>query len=292
MNVMNVVNRLRKKFKDRIDDLWDSLYLKHFENDFHPLFLAQFPSRKLRTIVGHPTLMLYASVGQEFAIYLKLLCALEPYHKVLDVGCGCGRVGGFLLSTIKAPGSYDGFDVVPKLIEDASERLGKLNPQFKFKTVNIYNQLYNPSSDAPKDSEFIFPYPDNHYDLVFLTSVFTHMLPPGLKNYVGQISRVLKKGGKCFCTVFLFQNAPEKTDSWQLSQLKQGLISIPSFEDSSFFKVNNPRRPEDMMAYDLEYLDGIFKKNGMTRSSSPYFGYWSGNPDFLSYQDIVIYEKS
>jgi SAM-dependent methyltransferase len=268
------------------------MYLKHFETNFDPLILAQFPSRRLRTIVGHPTLMLYASVGQEFAIYLKLMTSLKPHHKVLDIGCGCGRIGGFLLSTVKAPGAYDGFDVVPDLIDDAQKRLGSLNPCFNFKTVDVYNKLYNPSPFAPKDSDLVFPYADANYDLTLLTSVFTHMIPAGLKNYVSQISRVTKKGGKCFCTMFLFQNMPEKAGLWELSSLKRGLKLMSAEEDSEYFKVNNRDRAEDMICYDLEYIDGIFKRNGMTRVSEPRYGCWSGNPDFVSYQDIVIYEKA
>lgn len=228
---------MKGKLQQKLDRLLDHWYLKRYENNFDPVVLPAFPARHLRSIVGHPTLMLYASVGQEFGSYLKLLAGLKPNHKVLDVGCGCGRIAAFLVGTITAPGCYDGFDVVPELIEDARERITKLNPLFQFKLVSIYNQLYNPVPTASRDSEFVFPYPDSQYDLVFLTSVFTHLLPAGLKNYVQQIYRVTRKGGKCFATFFLRQNSPDSQNSWKLSAVKQRLVSMTSAEDSSFFSV-------------------------------------------------------
>jgi len=51
--------------------------------------------------------------------------------------------------------------------------------------------------------KFVFPYADSSFDLVFLTSVFTHMLPEDVKRYMEEISRVLKSGGRSVVTYFL-----------------------------------------------------------------------------------------
>ena len=38
---------------------------------------------------------------------------------------------------------------------------------------------------------------------MFLTSVFTHLLPHDLTHYLAEINRVLRPGGRCVATFFL-----------------------------------------------------------------------------------------
>src|SRR3954452_23014549 len=46
----------------------------------------------------------------------------------------------------------------------------------------------------------------NDETLVFLCSVFTHMMPNEAANYIGEIARVLKPGGRCVVTYFLLNH--------------------------------------------------------------------------------------
>ena len=63
---------------------------------------------------------------------------------------------------------------------------------------------YNPEGVDP--AEFSFPYPDTAFDFVFLTSVFTHMLPPDVRHYLTEIRRVIRPGGSCLMTFFLLND--------------------------------------------------------------------------------------
>ena len=74
--------------------------------------------------------------------------------------------------------------------------------RFHFQKVDIYNKLYNPSGKI-NANEFVFPYPDNSFDFVFATSVFTHMLPADLLQYVKETYRVLKPSKKALFTFFV-----------------------------------------------------------------------------------------
>jgi SAM-dependent methyltransferase len=288
---MYFLHSIIRKIKSMLDVFVETCYIYYCKKRMHSSFYARFPTRDLRTVIGAPDLVEYALTGYEFSLYLKILAGLKSYHNVLEVGCGCGRVAGFLLGTIKDPGSYDGFDVVPALIEDATRRLAPFNDRFHFRTFDIYNKFYNPSESALKAGSFVFPYPENHYDIVFLVSVFTHIMPQGLKNYIQQISTVLKSGGKCLSTFFLLSNMPGEGDLWKTEKITQELTRMPLEEDNEFFKVKNPERPEDMIAFDLPYIDKLFLSAQMQRESEPYYGLWSGNPQFISYQDLVVYKK-
>ena len=66
-------------------------------------------------------------------------------------------------------------------------------PNFRFHVADVYNGLYNPQGRS-QDIDYHLPFEDEEFDLVFLCSVFTHMLPDGVANYIKEIGRVLKRG--------------------------------------------------------------------------------------------------
>lgn len=49
------------------------------------------------------------------------------------------------------------------------------------------------------------------FDFVFLTSVFTHLLPEDMNNYFSEVVRVLTHARRCLITYFLltFESLPE-----------------------------------------------------------------------------------
>ena len=96
------------------------------------------------------------------------------------------------------------FDVVEKGVNWCNAKIKKDHPNFNFRYVPLNNDLYNPSSLA-KASEFHFPYADEQFDLAFLFSIFTHMQTEEIDHYLTEIYRVLKPGGKCLATFFLYK---------------------------------------------------------------------------------------
>ena len=83
-----------------------------------------------------------------------------------------------------------------------ARRTSRERTQLRFHRRRHHNALYNPKGKY-QSLEFVFPYPDASFDVVFLTSVFTHMFPPDVKHYLDEISRVLKPGGRCLSSYFL-----------------------------------------------------------------------------------------
>lgn len=146
---------------------------------------------------------------------LKLLidhAGLTPESKVLDIGCGIGRLASALTGFLSPTGSYDGFDIVKKGINWCRKQISSRYPNFTFKHIDLKNDLYNVKTDR-EAKNFSFPYPDESFDCIALTSVFTHMMPEDVDNYLGQIARVMKSGGKCLATFFLIN--PEIEKSWR-----------------------------------------------------------------------------
>ena len=66
------------------------------------------PPRRMSQYVGHGD---FAAVGQEFLALMRTHAGLAPGDRVLDVGCGIGRMARVLTTVLRPPGTYDGFDV-------------------------------------------------------------------------------------------------------------------------------------------------------------------------------------
>src|SRR5262249_45691230 len=144
----------------------------------------------------------FRKIGDEFLQHFINVGGLKSDHRVLDVGCGIGRMAIPLTQYLSPKGSYDGFDIVDFGIEWCRQYIGDKYPNFRFQMADICNKTYHPAGryDA---SVYRFPYPNESFDFVFLTSVFTHMMPAEFENYLAEIARVLKPGGRVFSTFFL-----------------------------------------------------------------------------------------
>jgi ubiquinone/menaquinone biosynthesis C-methylase UbiE len=105
---------------------------------------------------------------------------VESLGRILDFGCGCGRIMRHWKGLRGA--SLHGTDFNPILINWCTANL----PFAEFKV----NALGGP-----------LPYESNSFDLVYAYSVFTHLPPPLQSYWVGEMRRVLKPGGFLYVTL-------------------------------------------------------------------------------------------
>lgn len=223
-------------------------------------------------------------IREEFLGYFKEFGQLKPWEKVLDVGCGTGRMAAALLEYLDSKGSYDGFDIVKSGIDWCASKITASNPRFRFVHADIFNKAYNPTGKA-RSENFRFPYPDAHFDFVFLTSVFTHMLPAEVERYMKEIVRVLKPDGRCLITFFLL-------DAESRRLIIAGKTHQPFSYDERGFWTTDRDIPETAVAYDEFLTRRLFEKFGLQIAEPIRYGSWSGRLDFLSYQDIVVARKA
>lgn len=209
---------------------------------------------------------------------------LKPTHRVLDVGCGIGRLAVPLTNFLdREKGSYEGFDIVKSGIDWCKKNIQSRFPNFNFTHIDLRNELYNLKTDT-RSTEFVFPYNDNDFDFVFLTSVFTHMMPDDVNSYLGQISRVLKPGGTCFSTFFVINRESQEL------MAKNDVIKFENKFDNYY--LHNSKVKEANVAFDEKYLDKIINENGL-KILKKHYGYWSGREkdSSVDFQDIYILEK-
>ena len=218
--------------------------------------------------------------GDTFRNYFIELGGLKPDSTVLDVGCGIGRMAIPLTQYLSSKGEYWGFDVVKDGIDWCTEKITSRFPNFHFQLSDIHNQLYNPNGKYDAET-YKFPYPKDTFDFVFLTSVFTHMLPKRLENYLSEIVRVLKPDGNCFITYFLLNT--ESIDLIMQGASSQDFKYLVD-ECLSVDKI----RPEIAIAYPEDIIKRFYKQYGLEILVPIQYGNWCGREKFLSYQDIII----
>ncbi len=227
----------------------------------------------------------FERMGEEFFRHFVELGDLKPDEWVLDVGCGIGRMAIPLTGYLSGKGGYEGFDVVPKAIRWCEENITPEYPNFRFRLVDIFNKRYNPKGKYRAEN-LAFPYEDASFDFVFLTSVFTHMLPGGVENYTSEISRVLKPGGRCLITYFLLNEESlglieEGASDWEFRHAR-----------GKWCRVVDPDQPERAVAYDERFVHRLYRRHGLNLTKPVAYGSWCGRGEFLGYQDIVVAARS
>jgi ubiquinone/menaquinone biosynthesis C-methylase UbiE len=225
----------------------------------------------------------FVKIGREFRRHFIGLAGLRPEHRVLDVGCGIGRMAIPLTEYLSPAGGYWGFDIVRKGIDWCQERITPKFPNFHFQHSDVYNRHYNPGGKV-RACDYRFPFEDDFFDFVFLTSVFTHMVPADLENYLREIARVLKPGGKCLIT-FLLMNE----ESRALIRAKKSDLEFVHEMDGYF--TTKPNDPEAAIAYDEKIALQFFERCGLAVEPPLRYGSWCGRKQYLSYQDIVVAGK-
>jgi ubiquinone/menaquinone biosynthesis C-methylase UbiE len=231
-----------------------------------------------------------ASIGGEFILVaLEMLDyfiergGLQPGHRVLDVGCGVGRIAYPLAYYLNERGSYDGFDVMRPLVDWATANVTSRRANFRFRHVDIHNGVYNPRGTLRADA-FAFPYPDASFDFVALTSVFTHIERREVRHYLNEIARVLAPGGRVAATAFLI-------DAEARDLIRKRRSTQPLVHRYKGGYVADPRAPEGAMGYAEKDMRSWLEESGL-QVSAWYPGSWCGRAGGLSYQDLLVLEAS
>jgi ubiquinone/menaquinone biosynthesis C-methylase UbiE len=227
----------------------------------------------------------FLKTGFEFKNYFLNIAYLKPNERILDMGSGMGRMAVPLTGYLSDGGEYWGIDIVEKAIDWCKNRITPKFKNFHFIHSNVYNKHYN-SNGTILAKDYKFPFDDKHFDFIFLTSVFTHMLPLDLENYLSEISRVLKTGGRCLITFFILNPQSEKLITEGRSTLNFQFTVQPGC------KTTTENDPEDAIAFDEDFVLGLFDKYNLIITKPIRFGSWCNRDSFLSYQDLILAVKN
>lgn len=229
------------------------------------------PPRRMSLYVGHGD---FQATGEEFLGLFETVADLRPSDRVLDVGCGIGRMARVLVPVLRPPGSYDGFDIAEPGIRWCQAHYGDTPAPFRFKHADVHNSVYNPAGrDTPET--YTFPYGDGTFDLAIATSVFTHLLPEAADHYVAQAARVLAPNARLFATWFLTEDHQSPPPPFARD---------PELSPAA---TSDPAAPETAVAYPESWLRERLDANGLELDAI-HPGSWRSDHGGLTLQDVVV----
>lgn len=225
----------------------------------------------------------FRAVGAEFLGHFIRLGGLRPEHRVLDIGCGIGRMAVPLTQYLDVEkGRYSGLDPVEGGTAWCRRFITPAYPNFTFQRLDIAHKLYNPQGKISGQA-LKLPYADRQFDFVIMTSVVTHLPPDEVLVYLSEVARLLKPGGRLFMTAFVVDttaaaNASGKRDA-RLGFVRDG-------DGPCWFVPDMP--PLAAVGFDEGFLDQSLEKAGLAIALKS-LGHWRGQ-NAEHYQDLYVAE--
>jgi cyclopropane fatty-acyl-phospholipid synthase-like methyltransferase len=133
---------------------------------------------------------------------LERYAGLTADSRLLDWGCGAGRLAVGVREHLGRIADYHGVDVQPELIDWAEANLA--GPGFRFTCVDVSNERYNPDG-TPERTVAADP---GSVDVFYAYSVFSHMNDEDTRAYLGLIRQALSDSGRVFVTCFVEEDVP------------------------------------------------------------------------------------
>lgn len=258
--------------------------LKPFDIFYPKLRAEGLPPMSLNRYGGYST---NQDIARLFVDMLIKECGLCEGSVVLDIGCGTGLIAVPILNVIGPTGKLYGLDLIEESINWCKRNIQPTWPNSEFKHVAVFNASYNPTAKTSA-KEYRFPYPNTAFDVVLLKSVFTHMRPAEVDNYLAEISRMMRPGGFALITFFLLD-----TETRRL--IAEGRSSFDFSHEFENCMVVNPAIPEDAIAFEYAELMHVFEQCGLTLKRTLWGSWRGGGPavgQVATSQDVLILKRN
>lgn len=200
---------------------------------------------------------------------------------VLDLGCAGGHFAARFTEFLSERGSFDGLDVRPKVIRTCNRKIASEHPNFHFQQADVFNTHYNPGGSVKAD-KYRLPFEDAKFDFVYGLSLFTHMLPDEVRNYLANTARVLKPGGRSIFTYLLLNDDSEAA----IAAGRTGHSKLPY--DHGDYRVRSEESPEDQVALGERLVRSAYESAGLLIIEPILYGDWARRADAITRQDIVL----
>jgi SAM-dependent methyltransferase len=253
--------------------------------------LDLMPSPEFMGREGVTTLEEWFRWAEQWVMALKFYGGMKKSSQIMEIGCGLGRIA-YPLRHELLTGTYDGFDICSFKIDFLRAGFQARYPHFRFFHADVHNTQYNPGGRLTA-SDFQFPYGDRAFDIVFAASVFTHLVPASARNYLRQISRVLRPRGCAVISAFLLDYFdPHRPRPLGMARHYFDFLYYPDPNYGDSFAVSDPKNLEAVSAYRAAVLLKFAKDAGLELLEPPIPGIWSGaTENFVLPQDLLVLQR-
>jgi SAM-dependent methyltransferase len=193
---------------------------------------------------------------------------LRPEHRVLDIGSGIGNLALSLVGYLT--GGYDGVEIHAEAVAWCQRAITPKHSQFRFHRADLASHAYNPRGLVPPCA-YRFPFADQSFDVIFLASVFTHILPDAVEHYLHEVSRLLAPDGVCVASYFLLNDESragvERGDSF---------MSFGVQHASGLCRLHDASIPEAAVALEETFVRRIHRQAKLRIRDVRRGRWWSG----------------
>jgi len=226
----------------------------------------------------------FLAIGCEFLRHFVTLGGLRPQHRVIEIGCGLGRMALPLTQFLEPPaGRYSGFDVVADGVAWALENIAARYENFDFRHLDYRNQLYNPQGRLGADADAL-PFETASADFILMTSVVTHLDALDTAFYLRESARLLRPQGRLFVTAFVLDAVNRQLVAQRKSRPAFDLGDGPAH-------FSDPDHPMAAVAFDFDWFLATAAAAGLHLARPVAFGHWSGR-QAENFQDICVFSRS
>ncbi|MDC0986219.1 methyltransferase domain-containing protein [Alphaproteobacteria bacterium] len=227
----------------------------------------------------------FDSISNAHIQIMRELVGIDPNWNFLEIGCGIGRDAIPLGEIINPNANYVGVDIEAASIDWCNQNISKRHPNFRFHFIDIYEKWFNPNGQVQLASVEL-PVNNMSTDLVFLQSVFTHMLRTDIVHYLKEFERLLRRGGKVYATFFIID------DNIRSALNDQSYLQFKHVESPGCF-IQSKDSPTQAVAYTEKVLQEMLDEAGFELALPITYGSWSGmrSPINGGQDSVVIHRR-
>lgn len=243
----------------------------------HPFYPT--PPLHLIGLSGNYTIPSYRDAGVFYGADIVQQCLLRRHSRVLEIGCGCGRIAQVLQQYLDSTGSYVGLDVHAPAIQWCDQHLALQNANFEFHQLSVANNYYYEPDNGQINRYDWSSLGDRQFDCIIALSVFNHLRQDDTVQYLDAISQRLDPYGVAYLTFFtidedFFQFRQQTGLHQDITQAAPGLWYAPHYQPC-------------FTGYEPAHLYSLFEQTGLTvLATSP--GSWAQKPKARLYPDWFL----
>ena len=209
-------------------------------------------------------------------------CMLMRNQRVLEIGCGCGRIANGLIHYLSVEGEYVGIDVDRQIIDWCERNISTRNSNFEFYQVDVANNYYY-QDDNQQTNTYDFSFLESReFDCVIALSVFNHLRLEDTQQYLQEISKRLAINGLAYCTFWIIDN-----DFLEFQEGSKKHLALKRQDNGIWYGY---QRQSFFAGYESELLNNIFAEaNLKVIDFCP--GSWARKKNARLYQDWYLLER-
>jgi SAM-dependent methyltransferase len=191
--------------------------------------------------------------GRALAALCRDRLDLRRDARIVDIGCGWGRLAAALAEHLDPTADYHGFDPKREHVRWAQINLMPRHQALNFHITNLANRIYNPGG-VLRTRTFVVPFATASRDLVVASALFAYLSPEELDAYAREAARILKPGGRLLATFYLLDDEARPI----LPRLGPPL----AFRFPAGPIVSTSPNGGGLVAYDEAHVRGVLERHG------------------------------